>query len=181
MVLIVTGASVQVFRFADTHKNLTITTDEFIGNLRVVQGRALSFYRSNKNNERHTCGFGIKILNNKKYIVYSTWAHHEQYLKNPNVCHEGLGANEKDVFYSYDDANELDDSKQGGIKKEEEFTLRKGVVFDGDSLNKDIFFLAPYSEVKTNSSDGFIFKSESDSNNFSKTIKVNGLGMIEEE
>jgi len=181
MVLIVTGASVQVFRFADTHKNLTITTDEFIGNLRVVQGRALSFYRSNENNERHTCGFGIKILDNKKYIVYSTWAHHEQYLKNPNVCHEGLGVSEKDVFYSYDNANGLDVNNEGGIKEEEKFTLRKGVVFADNSLDEDIFFLAPYSEVKTNPSDGFIFKSENNGNNFSKTIKVNGLGMIKEE
>ena len=65
----------QVARFSDTHKNLTLATDELRAVLRTAQSSSLSIplIDSTDDTKQHICGYGVYIQNATDYRLFSSY------------------------------------------------------------------------------------------------------------
>lgn len=168
MITIVTGAVLNIARFSDTHKNLTIAADELLANLRIAQSKALVTFQP-EDGTQHVCGYGISVKelgdesSGGTYELFYSFATESDFQDNPEFCedNEALGR--------YAEALAL-----GKLAVAEVFHLPGGVVFAGD-IGESVFFRAPYGE--STAGDFVIQKSDGSG---SKTIRVSDLGQIEE-
>ncbi|MEA2007129.1 MAG: type II secretion system protein [Patescibacteria group bacterium] len=136
MIAILSASVIQLAGFSDTHKSLTLATDEFRASVREAQSSALSIPTPL---DRHVCGFGIKILDaavatdpDVEYEIFYTWVTDIDFSADPDTCKE-------DVSYL--------DGSVANYEIVREVTLSNGLEFDSALADTTIFFGVPYGIV----------------------------------
>ena len=167
MVAIVTGAALQVARFSDTHKSLTLAVDEFQAGLRTAQSSALSI--PNPDN-RHVCGYGIYIQNGVTYDLFYTYVSNAQFELDPETC------NNDNNYRSYNLAG------AGNRAVIESTTLTGNLQFTTE-VGRSIFFIVPYGQAFANDGSelgGDVTYTIQNTGNLSnKSVTVNEFGRIQ--
>ncbi|GEM_PF-1080456 len=171
MIGIITGATLKLVRFSDIYKNLTLKTMEIKGILRNAQILSLAPPVIEKDgNKLLICGFGLR--------------------------NDSSDLSKVSLFYSYSPNNEVEDCANIGnigdvcdevgagnacldyeTKKFDGFTITR----DGNSQPVKIFFRSPYGETVGVADTGYNIVIKQAENNYTKTIKVNKFGKINEE
>ena len=67
MVTILSTVVLKISRFSDTHKSLTLARDEVRVAVRMAQNSSLSIPNPE---QKHICGYGLYIEDNKTYNVF---------------------------------------------------------------------------------------------------------------
>lgn len=128
MIAILSAAALQIARFSDTQKNLTLATDEMKAAIRMAQSYSLSI--PNTESDQHVCGFGVRTENNgKDYFVFYTYADNNAFKNNTNVC-------DTVAYKSWSVAN-------GRELESFSFSSESGVTI---STDKEVFFESPYGD-----------------------------------
>ncbi len=165
MVAILTGATLQISRFSDTQRNLTIESDRFLFTIREMQSYSLSIPNQTAG---RVCGFGIYIQSNTVYRSFYTFSK----SASNDACNKCLGYN---VL--------LADGCQKEMMSAGEDLQAKGLKFADSNIAKDIFFSAPYGDVyqnKTALTSAINFQIEKTTNASEKRIvTINKFGKIE--
>ena len=170
MIGIITGATLKLVKFSDIYKNLTLKTAEIKGMLRNAQILALAPPVIEKNGDKLLiCGFGLRSQNTSSSSGVS-------------------------VFYSYSVNGEVDDCADiGNISSVcnrannnscENYETRHFEGFnvsDKNASNVKVFFRSPYGDTVGVSDTGYSIVVKQTENNYTKTIKVNKFGKINEE
>jgi len=172
MVAIITGAVLQVARFSDTHKSMTLATDQFRAVLRTAQSSALSvpIHEISDPDKQHICGYGVYIKDSSEYLLFYTTVKKNDFKTNPFSCRD-------DEEYRYYDGRPQDTNDI------QSFKLEDGLKFT--ATDRSIFFIAPYGEVCDDTgammdevSPDFDFKIEMNAGGASRDISVNSFGKI---
>lgn len=133
MIAILSASIIQMARFSDTHKSLTLASDEFRAALRTAQSSALSIPNPQ---DRHVCGFGVYIPDNavdNQYEVFYTYVDNVTFVDNPEICK--TDSSYRDGTTGYEIVNGT--------------TLPESVTFQ-NPVNETIFFIVPYGETYDN-------------------------------
>ncbi len=133
MIAIVTGSALQIARFSDTHKSLTLAIDEFRAGLRTAQSSALSIPNPDG---RHVCGFGMYIRSGVIYDLFYTYATDAEFTLDPGACFNGVNYKGYDLAIGHREVVQTS-------------TLSSGLSF-GPQIGRSIFFIVPYGEVYAN-------------------------------
>lgn len=149
MVVILAASTIQIARFSDTQKNLTLATDQVRASIRTAQSYALSIPNSGG---AHVCSVGFRVVSSSTYEVFYTAATNAEYATNPGTaCSTHLAGTSGAVL-------------QAG-------SLPNGITFTTASGN--VNFKVPYGEVLNSRS--FIIQKDAST---SRTITINASGMI---
>ena len=135
MIAILSASVIQLASFSDTHKSLTLATDELRASIREAQSSALSIPTPL---DRHVCGFGIRIVDaavvtdpDVEYEIFYTWVTDGDFAANPETCRE-------DVSYLNGSATNYEVIRV--------VTLSDGLEFESGA-DTTLFFVVPYGEV----------------------------------
>lgn len=156
MIAILSAAVLQIARFSETQKNLTLATSELKSAVRMGQSYALSI--PNSVDDQHICGFGVRIESNNTYSIFYTYLRESTFRSNSDLC---------------DNANNQSWSPTGGaiMQRIESFNISAGGVSVG-SVNADVFFKSPYGDPV--SSARFTISS----GGVSKNINISSSGQV---
>ena len=175
MIAIVTGAVLQIARFSDTHKSLTLARDQLRAVIRSAQSSSLSIPNPDG---RHVCGYGIYVNNATDYELFYTFVETNVYEIDPNTC-----INDQTYrTYSGTAAGTSRDTIQNFNLKFSESSVNN-LEFDVADRLRSIFFIAPYGEVFGN--DGLQLLVAEDytihntTNGGARSISVNQYGKID--
>lgn len=147
---ILTGSVLQISRFSDTHKNLTIAVDEVEAAIRMAQNYSLTMPVQNPGEK--ICGFGVFTNSRVNLIVY----------------YNGIDRSSTDDCSGFSTYNPI-----RSVKVEEFSFADKGVEIE--PINYNVFFQSPYGETTTNKSKITVKKTGT---NNKRTINVNSFGSI---
>lgn len=176
MVAIITGAVLQVARFSETHKSLTLGMDELRAVIRSAQSSSLSIPNPEA---RHVCGYGVYVSNVpdaatgliNSYELFYTYVETDVYRDDPNTC---INVDDYRTYANTTTGTSRDTIQNFKLSENLEFTAHVG---------QSIFFIAPYGEVFGNDGsqlsgvDSFTIRNTS--NGGTRSIGVNEFGKIE--
>ena len=140
LIAILTGSAIQVARFSDTHKSLTLAADEMKAVIRSAQSSSLSVPNPL---DLHVCGFGVYFGDhstpntNTQYETFYTYVANATFVSNPKTC---------DEIQTYRDGS----TNYVSIEKK---ALPAGTTINAAILDETIFFKVPYGEVYDNNGD----------------------------
>ncbi len=178
MIVILTGAIIQVSRFSDTHKSLTLATSELTVAIRSAQSAALSIPKGLTDDHTHICGFGVHITNEaietdqKNYSVFYTFVDEADFQVNLNICQED------NTYHDFDDA--------GASNRQEIniYSLSDDLYFDDVTVGsgRSIFFIVPYGQVRNDGASlggdvNFTIISTEDAS-MNRSVTINKTGKI---
>lgn len=89
LIAILTSSAMQIARFSDTQKNLTLATDELRAVIHSAQSSSLSIPNEQ---DRHVCGFGVYFgdpataLVKTQYETFYTYVAPADFALDPNAC-----------------------------------------------------------------------------------------------
>lgn len=86
MIAILSATALQIARFSDTQKNLTLATDEMKAAIRMAQSYSLSI--PNTESDQHVCGFGVRVQDDTTYHVFYTYVGDADFRSDTDVCDE---------------------------------------------------------------------------------------------
>ncbi len=140
IIAILSASVIQMARFSDTHKSLTLAVDEFRASLRTAQSSALSIPNPQ---DRHVCGFGVWIGDSNpafpgidnKYEVFYTFVDFGDFADDPETCKT--------------DPNYRNGTGTVNYERISGNTLPSGLNFQGH-IDETIFFIVPYGETYGN-------------------------------
>jgi prepilin-type N-terminal cleavage/methylation domain-containing protein len=167
IVMILSSVILNVARFSDTHKSLTLARDEVRVAIRLAQTSSLSIPNPE---EKHVCGYGLYIEDIKTYKLYYIFVKDTDFESNPNSCQDEVS------YHSYNlaGATQIKEFSTRKLGEDLEFKLHIG---------ESLFFRVPYSEVYGD--DGQLlasdYKIDIENTNVSaqKSITINTVGRIE--
>ncbi len=168
IVVILSGVVLNVSRFSDTHKSLTLARDEVRVAIRSAQTSSLSIPNPEK---KHVCGYGVYIQTNKIYKIFYIYVSDSDFGNNPNSCRDETN------YHSY--------TLVAGTQKEDlsTRTLGNDLEFEAANVGKGIFFRVPYSDVFGD--DGqplaadYVINIKNTNVGAQKSININTIGKIE--
>jgi prepilin-type N-terminal cleavage/methylation domain-containing protein len=168
LIAILTGSAIQIARFSDTHKNLTLAANEMSAVIRSAQSSSLSIPNPQ---DRHVCGFGVWFgdkdvaATDTQYEMFYTYVVDGVFTTNPKTCDENAGYRDGTTNYELIEAH----------------ALPNGVTLDGGVVDETIFFKVPYGEAFAN--DGSALTSNYtitiDSGSNSRDVVVTPSGQVE--
>ncbi len=167
IVIILSGVIVNISRFSDTHKSLTLARDEVRVAIRSVQNSSLSIPNPEK---KHVCGYGLYLESDKVYKTFYTFVSDSDFEDNPNACRDEV---------SYSSYNLVASGQREDISSRK---LGDALQFTSH-IGESIFFKVPYSEVFGD--DGQVLMTDykidikNTNVNAQKSITVNTIGRIE--
>ena len=169
MVAIVTSAALQLARFSDTHKSLTLALDQLRAALRSAQSSALS---TPNPQGRHVCGYGLYVKDTTTFELFYTFATNAQFSANPNYCSSAGGASLRSFSLA----------PAGQKEVTQTLSLESGLQFSSE-VGKSVFFITPYGETYDNAGTRLVgtitYTIQNTNNSSSKSISVNAFGKID--
>lgn len=167
IVMILSSVILNVARFSDTHKSLTLARDEVRVAIRLAQTSSLSIPNPE---EKHICGYGLYIEDAKTYKLYYISVSDADFEANPNSCRDEIN------YHSYNLA--------GATQIKEFSTRRLGEDLEFTShITKSLFFRVPYSEVYGDNglllSADYKIDIKNTNHGAEKSVIVNTVGRIE--
>jgi len=167
IVAILSGVVLQISKFSDTHKSLTLARDKVRVMVRLAQNSSLSIPNPE---QKHICGYGMYIEDAKNYKVFYTFASDGDFGNDPNTCRDDV------IYHSY--------NLVPGTQRSDLITgsLGDALVFTSH-VGESIFFRVPYSEVYGNDGQQLVANYQIDINNTNvgatKSVTINSVGKIE--
>lgn len=182
IIVFLTGISLKVAKFSDTHKNLTMAADQMRTHIRLSQSYALAVPRVGTDSEitssPYLCGFGVIVTSSNEYALF--YNRRNNYADCDQV-----------------DAQHYDNAAPGVSTILERFKLPDNVNFratdvnTGGGVGRNVFFKVPYAEAynyqgaalvddtaNTYNTETFQVQQTSDTSVF-KTISIFSFGKIE--
>jgi prepilin-type N-terminal cleavage/methylation domain-containing protein len=136
LIAILTGSAIQIARFSDTLKSLTLAADEMRAVIRSAQSSALSIPNPL---DQHVCGFGIYFGDpgipgtDTQYEMFYTVVDNATFVGNPKTCDENASYRDGSTNYV-----SIPDGKHA---------LPEGVSLNASIVDETIFFKVPYAEA----------------------------------
>jgi prepilin-type N-terminal cleavage/methylation domain-containing protein len=167
MVTILSTVVLKISRFSDTHKSLTLARDEVRVAVRMAQNSSLSIPNPE---QKHICGYGLYIEDNKTYNVFYTYISDSDFSDNPNTCQEEA---------SYRSFNLVDSAQVAEISSRK---LGDALIFTSH-IGESIFFRVPYSELFGDNGEllafDFVIDIQNTNVGATKSVTINNVGKIE--